>query len=341
MRTTLAVALLAALLLLPGCISTCEAPPPVSARNVPVDAPASGGSGRAAFLLSVREESPTGRPLPGAGVVFFWGDETGRSDALVQVGPDGVMVGGGFVDVRSDVRQTATTHTLELRTDGDGQVVADLPAGTIAGVVVAAPGYTEETVRAFATGSAGAHVLTVPLFHDSLAFAVNGDLGAPGAASTSVVPGVGTVLWYPNHDLLKPGYLERIVGLHLWLNWTNTPTGFGDLGLGLGDTTDRLDRYEDTRNEALPGAYTQELALTRGELDKLDLIGAGHLYAGPASSTGYLAPFGLSYALALTASFEARCGVDFDSHNEVRASPMPVAALAAAGLLAAAATRRR
>ncbi len=344
------VLLLVALVLpLSGCFAPCEAPPPVSARGVSATAPQSAGDGSAAFAVEVREEGPSGKPIAGAGVVFFWGDETSRDrSALVAVGPDGAIVQAPGASVAiGGIPPPAYTTTLELRTDAEGHAVGKLPAGRIAGVVVAAPGYTEETVRAFATGGSGTRALRVPLYHDHLVLGAQGAIG-PGALSTAVVPVVGTVVWYPQQSLFSPAYLDRLVRLELHLNWTNGPTAFADLGLGLGRTSSAIDRLEDSRFEVAPGSYSQALSMGLDELDQLDFTGADQVLAGPATSTGYLAPFNLGYTLSWTGTFEtasafqSQCGLDLDGHHaSFRATAFPVAPFAVALLLLVAAVARR
>lgn len=352
MRGWTALLLVALIVPLSGCFSFCEPPAPVSARGVPDSAPDTSGSGPSAFAIEVREEGPSGKPVAGAGVVFFWGDETSRDPSqLVQIGPDGIVVDNAGTKVQVGtihfgITPPRYTTTLELRTDANGHAVGKLPANRIAGVVVAAPGYTEEVVRAFATGAGGSRSVVVPLFHDTLTLSTSGTI-SPGAFSTATVPVAGSAIWYPDTSLFSADYLDRLVSLELWLNWTNGPTAIADIGIGLGRASNAIDRYEDSATTVAPGDYTERLKMGLDELASLDFTGADQVLAGPATTTGYLAPLGLPYTLAWVGTFETRsafesqCGFDVDNERGMRATPMPVAAWLGLGLLALAAVTRR
>jgi hypothetical protein len=295
--------------------------------------------------------------LPGAGVVFFWGDESTsaalRGDrAVVQVDTSGSY---SRVSVDSDGAPVPTryTHTLPLLAGPDGSVSARLPPDRIVGVVAAADGWTEEWVPAFGTGHEGAMQLKVPLYHERLSLDLTGTIG-PGGLSTAYAMGDGKALWYPQDVKLgaapdaTPGYLARLVDLQGVLNWTNGPLSFGDLALAAGPDNAQPAVVRDTDTDVAAGPRSQNLDRGLGALREEGFLAGNHLYAGPATRTGYFGPMGLPYTLHLTLTmdraraFRQTCGVDVNAGGGPTGVSAPGAGIAlVVALLGMAAVPRR
>lgn len=297
--------------MLAGCAYPCETTPPVTARIVPADAPATGGSGPAALAVRILD-GPGGQGLPSAAVVFYWADDAVSENrdemGRVEVGPDRVVVEPG-----ARAATPLARYVVALRTDAAGVAVAHLPADRFVGIVAAADGRTEEWIAHVAT-TPGRTELAIPLYRTRLAFDLEGTWG-PGGASTAFVTGGGTV-WQPQAipfpEGSSKGYAARIVGLNATLRWENQATAFGNLAVGIGPTTGSGPTVvrEESPNVAA-GAQKEEARLAVVELHEHSILGAAQILVGPASQSAYVAPLGMPYTLHVEMEFD-RARADFE-----------------------------
>ncbi|MEA3200445.1 MAG: hypothetical protein QOE90_1873 [Thermoplasmata archaeon] len=301
--------LIVALALLPlvaGCV--------VSAGSV--QAPTSGGQGTYTMRIHVTDE-PGGPPLAGANVEVrslvgsFWGGES-ESSFEVATGPDGVAVAHVDPGARVDLAVTLAGHTWEAKRDA--------PVGP----------------------SGGAGDVIVPLYRDHVTLVLHETL-APAAVSAHRADSWSRFAWDPHElqfgsgDAARHGYAARIVALNFTLTWNNTPTSFGDLGLGAGHGTQDADVVQQSGTPDLPpGAYQETMSLSLRDMQRAGWQGASRLYAGAGTGDAYVAPQGLPYTLQVEATF--------DGHQALRESPGFNAlwgALVALGGVALAMPRRR
>ncbi|MHB8604017.1 MAG: hypothetical protein ACYDCK_02080 [Thermoplasmatota archaeon] len=320
-RVTLLLTI-AASSLVAGCID-CASGPPVTARGIGASTGSTSGLVGYALTVHVTAE-PGGPPIPGAGVVLYWGNDNAADwrasggQITAENGANGQRV-VIVADPSGNPTSVATSSADRLRTDAAGTVRAHLPANRIIGLVVAADGYTEEWVPAFATGGlTGADDVTIPLYRTDLKATIN-DTWGPGAASTGAATN-NNYAWKPAtlpfgaSDAVRRGYAERLAALTLALTWTNGVSGYGDLAVGLGPTTDQPSFVSDSTAQATPGAASETATLDVHQLKDARVLAASDVYVGPATRTGFVAPFGLPFTLAASGHFDtaaaraANCG---------------------------------
>lgn len=267
---------LALVLVVAALAAGCVTPTPgiVSAS----EAPTSGGSGSATLTIHVTDE-PHGPPLAGAQVIVttvstgWWGDET--------------------------------REELTLSTDANGDAVAHLPAGSEAHVVASLAGYTRETKTDLSADGS----VEIPLYRSHVTLWLNGSL-SPAAVSLHRA-GANDFRWDPQAiqfggtSEAQRGYAARVVLLNLTLDWTNTPTAAGDLGIGVGQETRQPDVVQDANAAQLPpGHYEETMALTVSDVHRERWNHASALYAGAGTGTAYVAPSGLPYTMRVDATFD-------------------------------------
>lgn len=295
---------LAAPLLLSGCVSyPCVPGPLVSARGIGPDTPAAGGNG--SFELQVLVTDPDGRPVPGAGVVVYWGTQSPDDFADEASRPEA----GNASEPVEPGRTAGTPHNeqaLRLRTGADGRVLARTPSARLVGLVAAADGYTEEWIGYLPTGGAGqASTASIVLYPAVLTWSIDGTL-SPGAVSTGQII-AGNHVWSPTTlDLPGPRddlVLARLVSLAVNVTWTNEPLSFGDLGVGLGHGGQHR-YFADAHDDIALGQRSESGDLGLPQILEHGFHGAPSLQAGPASDLGYLAPLGLAYRLEVRAVFD-------------------------------------
>ncbi|MHB8633130.1 MAG: hypothetical protein ACYDBQ_04055 [Thermoplasmatota archaeon] len=337
----------AALVVASGCIS-CARGPDVTARGIGPATPATGGLG--GFQLSITiTDGPGGPPLPGAGVVVYWGSDTApQGSPWIQVGPDRVVVEPG-----QPFTSTPSDSTLRLRTDKTGTVVAKTPSHRFIGIVAAAPGYTEEFTPRMASGE-GADSLALPLYRSQIDLNLTG-IWSPGGASSGMVT-KGGYLWDAleapfGNESARAGYAHRVANLDLRLNWTNQPLAFGDLAIGVGPSNANPTWFSQAGPHATMGTQEERASLGLEAVRAHGLLDTNQIFVGPASGDAYVAPFGLPFHLVVVATFDrsatdlARClggPTTNDSHFGVSTpAPGPMAALAVVGLLAMAQRTRK
>lgn len=309
--------------LLAGCAGyACQAQAPVSARGIGPSTPSSGGDGAYPAVVAVTQE-PGGPPLAGAGVVFFWGDAAPDGQAAAPSVHVSAGAGGSGVQVgAAGSTPPHYTTTLPLRTGADGTVQARLPVNRIVGVVAAADGWTEEWVPHLATGaqgSGGQLSVTLPLYRTHLAIDLSGTTDRAGASLAFLI-GDGNAQWYPEDVHLgkapgaAAGYLARLAHLHATLNWTNGPTGFGDLALAAGPAQGRPTVVRDDSADVAVGGRMQAMDLSEGTLRSAHLEDSGALLLGPATRSGFAGVNGIPYTLhidlemAPSSAFPDGCG---------------------------------
>ena len=289
---------------LSGCVD-CTQGPPVSARDITSGDEDAGGR---AFALDILvTDGPGGPPLPGAGVVAYYGgtDANDWSGSRVQVGPDSVLI-----EPVNDSRTTEAREVLRMLTGAEGRATAHVPGNRIIGVVVAKEGYTEEWVPAVAAGSTGAQgSLTIALYRAQVTLDMDAVWAAPGAASTGEATS-SDYAWDP-HPVpfgstteAARGYAARIVELTVTVSWTNAPTGAGDLGVGAGPAGENPRFFEDAGNNVAPGAQSVRATLDVRQLEEHGILGAPAVVVGAATDSGFVAPFGLPYTMVVEARFD-------------------------------------
>lgn len=303
--------LLALALLSAGCISVpCTRGPLVSARGIGSSTASEGGSGD--FLLDVRIEDPAGSPIAGAGVVAYWGDATPQEYReemrRAEAGQSGVRVEPGRTAGTPGAR-----HALRLLTDGDGHARAHVPSGRLVGLVAAAPGWTEEWIGWVATGDSGSSSTQgLRLFPSRIDVTLN-VTWSPGAASTGTVTG-GGYAWRPQDVPFSgdaAGHMRRLVSLSATVEWTNAPTAFGDLAIGLGSGSE-LRAVGDERVDAEMGSRTETRELDLATLREYGFHEAAGLEAGPATGSALVAPLGLPATVHVVAELD-RAGADLEN----------------------------
>lgn len=347
MRGTVLGIALAGLLVLSGC--TGPSGPPVEPRTVPESAPSEAGDGDYELGLRVREAG--GSPVPNAAVVVYWGSRSDEIDGGIAVGDvEGGPEGGsvhGVVRVDDPTTPEPST-TLSMRTDENGRVTAHAPTNRVVGIVAWAPNYTEEWIPRAVTGADGAGgTVDFPLYRARLVDDVNGTIG-PAGASPGKLTGTNHD-WYPQpapwgeDEDARAGYVERLASARLTLTWTNGPDGGGggDLSIGVGATTSEPDLVYDSDNpDAGPGEHTEQVALDTGDVEREGWPSSDRLFVGPATSSAYAGPTGLSYDLRVEAAFSPFASArsdEFSGHG----APGPAAGALAALAAAALALRRR
>lgn len=288
---------------LAGCVD-CTSGPPVTARGITSGDEDAGIRGFALDILVT--DGPHGPPLPGAGVVAYYGgtDANEWSGSQVQVGPDRILV-----EPADDSRTTEAREVLRLLTGAEGKVTARVPGNRIVGLVVAKDGYTEEWVPAIAAGSTGTSgTLTVPLYRERLVVEMDAVWG-PGAASTGEVTS-SRFAWDP-HEVpfgasadASRGYAARIVELTVTVNWTNAPTAAGDLGVGAGPQGENPRFFEDGGEDIAPGPQSVQATLDVRQLEEHGILGAPAVLVGAATDSGFVAPFGMPYTMLVEARFD-------------------------------------
>lgn len=364
----LLVFMLLGVLALAGCVDCGPTGPPVTARGVGEDAATEGGFN--AYALSVRVvDEPGGPPLQGAGVVVYWSSATPEDFSNVTIlvggggratnGPGGQTAeGGGGVLVASPGATDPTPgagSVVKVATGPDGVAVARVPTQRVVGVVVAKDGYTEEWIPALAAGDgATGDTITVPLYKASLSVPYTGTWG-PGAASTGKVTN-NNYEWEPSeipfseNDATRRGYIARLSNLHATLRWNNGAAGGGDLALGLGPVSSQPAYVEDAAEDVAPGDHVEEISFDAARLREVGVLGSPTGFIGPATASGFVGPFGLSYALDLEAEFDtaaaklAACANSVrDESGDLPGASVPLAWTAAplALVLAGLAVRRR
>lgn len=354
-RAFLAIALaLAPATLLAGCVS-CPSGPPVTARGIGPGTDAR--AGLAGFTLAVRVVADDGAPIEGAGVVVYW-----SGDGVSGWGGDVVLVderGERVVVVASPgetPRSPAPDRTHRLRTESGGEVVARVPASRVVGVVAAAEGFTEEWIPALATGESSARdAIEVRLYRASLNVTIDGTWGGPGAASTAAATR-SAYAWDPaplpfGEGDAQRGYVQRVASLSARISWTNAPTSIADLGIGMGPSEDDPSFVADDADEAAPGAHEESFSLDADALREIGVLGSGESFIGPASDTGFVAPFGLAYTLEIRADFDtaraffATCANGVQDSGGLPGASVPgwgsVGAIAAIALVAIVARKPR
>lgn len=307
MRTAFAamLLLLVPFALLAGCLS-CVSGPPVTARGIE-SADASGGL-RGFSLDVLVTDGPGGPPMPGAGVVVYYG----RADVGDWEGPR-VDVGGPGGSVHAGAGNftgtAESTNVLRLLTGEDGVATARVPGNRIVGVVAARDGFTEEWIPAAAAGDTGASGRVVmPLFRAAIETSVDA-VWSPGGASSGVVTD-NNYLWDP-HELpfgdtaeSRRGYAARALEIDITLNWTNGASGAGDLAVGIGGPGSQPGRFEDGGRNAGVGEQSERAVFDLAALEASGALGSPAIMAGAASETGFAAPFGLPYTMHVRALFD-------------------------------------
>lgn len=337
MRASLVLLLvLPGVLALAGCVSCGPVGPPVSARGIGPDTPSEGGSNAYALTVRVTDE-PGGPPLPGAGVVVYWSTDRPGDFGNVTVlvggagsatsGPGGASAegaGGVVVAAPGATDPTpAATRVVKLATDADGRAVANIPTERVVGVVVAKDGHTEEWIPALAAGDgATGDTVTVPLYKASLTTEFT-DTWGPGAASTGKVTSTNyewkpTEIPFSEDESTRKGYIARTATLHATLRWTNGPGGAGDLALGVGPVSSQPAHVEDATEDVAPGEHAEEISFDAARLREVGVLGAPTGYIGPATASGFIGPFGLSYVLEIEAGFDTAAAKAAACANEVQ-----------------------
>lgn len=320
MRSRASVLLLfVGLALLPMMAGCACARPAVSARGI-TDAPTS--TGRGAFTLDIHIlDGLTGAPLPGAGIVAYWGNDAVGSWSAPRVevsGGAGSGSAGGRVVVDPGLTASSPqpSNTARLMSGPDGIAHARVPANIIIGIVAAKADYTEEWVPAVASGDSGAGALTITLLPSRIQASIEGAWG-PGAASTGVVTS-SSYAWKPapapftnDSDTLR-AFAARIVELKVTVTWNNTMQGYGDLGIGVGPDPARDPTYfRNPTRDAQPGEHTETATLSAQDLVKHGIVAAPAVIVGPAVDAGFLAPQGLAYSVRVDARFEGTGDLGF------------------------------
>lgn len=338
--------LLAATATLAGCVSCSR--PTVSARGIGPATPSQGGDG--GYTLDVLvTQGPGGPPLAGAGVVAYWSSGSAPSgQPVVQVGPDRVVV----AEPGSDGVVMEPDSSVRLATDATGHARADVPNNRIVGVVAAADGWTEEYVPQLATGDGGTGLIVMPLFRSHVEWDVS-DTWSPGGLSSGFVTG-GGYLWKPmaitalGNGSSQAGYAHRLAGLGVRVEWSNTPTSFGDLGVGVGPGGSSPTYFHDATSVGT-GAQAEQANLTTDTIAQYSLSKASQVFVGPASQDGYAGPFGLSFHVHVAADFDrqaakdASCGTTGGKNDDHGGVAVPGLGLGASlvSLVALVALRRR
>lgn len=252
----------------------------------------SGGKGSYTMRIHVTDE-PGGPALAGARVVVttlaesFWGGESRESFTLA-TGPEGV----------------AEAH---------------VEPGSRVTVEAYLQGYTFETRRNVPVGGSGdAGDVTVPLYHEHVTLTLHETMGPAGASAYRATG--GSFQWDPHelafggNDEARRGYAERVVLLNFTLDWDNSPTAMGDLGIGAGKATSEPDVVQEADgNDLPPGHYQEKLSLGVRDMQRAGWQRASHLYAGAGTPSGYVAPMGMPYTLKVDATF--------DGNQALRESP--------------------
>ncbi|MHB8586650.1 MAG: hypothetical protein ACYDDF_12555 [Thermoplasmatota archaeon] len=366
-RTFLLVGGVAFAAALAGCVGPTG--PPVSSRTVPLTAPSVGGTGDYALGIQVTDE-PGGPPLPHAAVVVYYSSASpstggthgpqaiGSGQASGSGGPDGGQASVSFVVNPSSQPSTPQADTtIPLRTDENGVAVAKVPANRVVGIVASADGFTEEWVAAVAAGARGANdTIAFPLYHSQLSWMKSG-AWSPAAVS----PGKITkdhYAWNPDPvvfgktDAAHAGYLARLSSLSAGVTWVNGAGGEGDLAIGVGANSNSPDIVGDRNNDVTPGTHMENVSADPTVIGKDGWRTSPGLYAGPATASAFVAPFGMGYATNVTATFDPRAAEEYNaaaastySASYARASPLApgandLAIIAAAAALACLALRR-
>lgn len=305
-RRTLLAALLttAAFATLSGCVECVEGPP-VTARGI-VDAPSSSGALGHTLVLHVTD-GPGGPALPGAGVVVYYGrvDASEWEGPRVEVRPDLVLV-----EPVNATRTVESKTVVRLMTDMNGLARARVPEARIVGVVAAMEGFTEEWIPALATGESGAESsLTFPLYRARVAADMDAVWNVPAGASTGFA--TSSDYAWDAHDVpfadsadANRGYAARIVEMTVTLEWSNSPMGAGDLGIGIGPPAEGPRYFADASENLAAGAQAERATVALQELREHDILGAPIIQAGAATDTAFVAPFGLPYAMRVEALFD-------------------------------------
>lgn len=336
-------------LILAGCTAG-PVGPPVSTSTVPQDAPQEGGDGDYNLTLRITDE-PDGPPIQDAAIIVYWGEFDGDASGSFRVsgsaeGSDGGGRADGVVriDVRPDTPEPETT--VPLRTGPQGTATAHVPTNQVVGIVASAAGHTEEWVPRAVTGDDGGQgTVDFPVYKARVVETIDGTWGpagaSPGMATNSNYAWEPTEVPWGDSTAAREGYVERLASLRMTLNWTNGPTGGGDLAIGVGKTTSEVDFVADADNpDAAPGEQTEQALLEKGAIDEHGWPSAGTLYLGPASQKAFAAPMGLEYTLTAEASFDPFAqptGQDASSENE---APGPALALLPVLAVTALAVRR-
>lgn len=294
MRALLLVALLAVPALLAGCAA------PVEVEAAAVDAPVPPRMHR--VVLRVVDE-PGGPPLE-----------------HVLVGP----VGGGE----------------SRRTGADGVLAFDILPDAPLALEAWKEGYTLERPRGLVAGPAGESTeIELPLYKTNVALALEGSL-SPAAAS-AYRAGAGAFWWAPQQAQWAAtpegtaGYMQRLVGLRMELRWVNGPAGGGNLAIGAGATADAAEHVADGDElQATPGEHVEVDALSLERIYELNWRRGATLHVGPGTTTAFVAPLGLAWALDVEGMFDGNLDL----------APIPgagaVAALVAVATVALLARRR-
>ena len=290
-------------LILAGCAS-CAQGPPVSARGI---TSADADSGIRGFALDVIvTDGPGGPPLPGAGVVAYYGgaDRTAWDGPRIELDEDRIAV-----EPMNDTPTTDSKEVLRMLTGAEGRATARVPGNRIIGIVAAKDGYTEEWIPAIAAGDTGSSgSITVPLYRANMSIPMDAVWG-PGGASTGEVTS-SQFAWDP-HEVpfgdtadARRGYAARIVELSVTLSWENSAMGGGDLGIGAGPPDDTPRYFEDAGQNIGPGAQTVRTTLGLQQLQEHGILGAPAIHLGAATDSGFVAPFGLPYTMLIEARFD-------------------------------------
>jgi len=166
----------------------------------------------------------------------------------------------------------------------------------------------------------------------------------PGAVSSGAATG-GSYQWHPE-PLPQVPENRSLARLNVTLTWTNTPTAFADLGLGVGEGSELKVFRDGGRNTGF-GPQNESFTFTYDELASYGLTDPHALALGPATGTGFVAPGGLSYRLGIEATYEGlRTTCDGGGSNDnggsgVGAPALPAVPVAAAVVAAALLARRR
>jgi len=345
-RPALALGIVA-LVLAAGCAGTSG--PPVDSRTVPEDAPSEAGSGDYNLTLTIRD-GPDGEPIENAAVIVYYGDFDSEGQIDVDLEADGRDASATIDGVArvSNPSTPSTDTTLPMRTNADGNVLAQVPENRVIGIVASAPGHTEEWVPQASTGADGGQgTVSFPLYEARLTTSENATWDRAGA-SEGKARDDDDYAWNPDEvpwgdsAAERRGYIERLANLRVQVTWENTPTQQGDLAAGVGVSESNPDRVADEQTQSAPGEHTEELVADVDDIEEEGWPDSEKLFLGAATGSEYTAPFEFEYTVETTARFDPFANPSVDVSGDTNASPGPAAAIAAiaiAGTALAARTR--
>lgn len=296
-------------LVVAGCVAGPTGPP-VSTDVVPEDADSEAGDGGYELSLRVLDE-PGGPAIENAPVVAYWGDEETEAEGSFEISGEADGESGSAEGVvRADVRPSTppTDTTLTARTGPDGAATLHVPTNHVIGLVVSAAGHTEEWIPRAATGDDGASgTASLPVYHRSLSGTTEDSWDIAGASPGTVTGSdydwnPEEVPWGHNAEA-REGYVERLAELRVTVNWTNGPSGAGDLAAAAGAGSGQPDLLADDSENAGAGEQQEQLVADVGQVEEAGWPDSTTLYVGPATDSVYAAPMNLDYTVHTEARF--------------------------------------